>query len=299
MSDGTAAGTTLLKDIDSLTMVSTPVGMVNFNGALYFSDSDGVSSGQGQGELYKTDGTAGGTSLVADIRPGATGSHPSTLTPWNGRLYFWANDGTNGYEVWSSDGISGATMLKDIYGGSGSASPGTSPETFFASGNYLYFAADDATSGEELWRTDGTAGGTIRLTDIVAGSGNTSPEYMTDVNGAVYFTPSNGSGLWKTDGTVAGTVNLRSDLTGVSGLCNVNGTLYFAAYPGTDGVELWKSDGTAGETVEVKNIYPGFSSSNPSNLINVNGRLFFTADDGTHGVELWTSDGSSGGTARW
>ena len=107
VSDGTAGGTTLLKDIDSATMDSTPVGMVNFNGAIYFSDSDGATSGQGQGELYKTDGTAAGTSLVADIRPGATGSHPSSLTPWNGRLYFWANDGTNGYEIWSTDGISG------------------------------------------------------------------------------------------------------------------------------------------------------------------------------------------------
>ena len=120
---------------------------------------------------------------------------------------------------------------------------------------------------------------------------------MTDMNGMLYFTPYSGSGLWKTDGTVAGTVAVRSDLTSVSNLCSVNGTLFFAANFGNDGTELCKSDGSAVGTVEVKNIYPGFSNSSPANLTNVNGTLFFTANDGTHGVELWESDGSAGGTA--
>src|SRR5207248_6883299 len=93
-------------------------------------------------------------------------------------------------------------------------------------------------------------------------------------------------------------------------LTNVNGTLFFSAYDGTDGQELWKSDGTVAGTVLVKDIYPGAyyptgyysspygpHSSSPSNLTNVNGTLFFTANDGTHGSELWKSDGTTTGTA--
>ena len=57
-------------------------------------------------ELWKSDGTSGGTVMVKDIDPGATGSIPSYLTNVNGTLFFAANDGTHGYELWKSDGTS-------------------------------------------------------------------------------------------------------------------------------------------------------------------------------------------------
>ena len=61
----------------------------------------------------------------------------------------------------------------------------------------------------------------------------------------------------------------------------MNGTLFFAADDGSNGIELWKSDGTPAGTVLVKDINPGAAGSYPEHLTNVNGTLFFTADDGT------------------
>jgi ELWxxDGT repeat protein len=74
-----------------------------------------------------------------------------------------------------------------------------------------------------------------------------------------------------------------------SNLTNVNGTLYFTAYDGTNGNELWKIDST-GNAVLVNDINTGSNSSNPSNLTNVNGTLYFSASDGTNGNELWKID---------
>src|SRR5262245_975381 len=92
-----------------------------------------------------------------------------------------------------------------------------------------YFGADDGVSGRRLWKSDGTAAGTVLVKNI-----------QSD---ALYGYP--------------------------SGLTNVNGTLYFAASDGTSGIELWKSDGTAAGTVRVKNIWPGGSSSSPQWPTNV------------------------------
>ncbi len=82
-------------------------------------------------------------------------------------------------------------------------------------------------------------------------------------------------------------INLIGGGSSPSYLTNVNGTLFFQASDGTNGLELWKSDGTAAGTVLVKDINPGAGSASPSNLTIVNGMLFFQAYDGTIGQELW------------
>jgi ELWxxDGT repeat protein len=79
-------------------------------------------------------------------------------------------------------------------------------------------------------------------------------------------------------------------------LTNVGGTLYFTADDSTSGDELWKSDGTEAGTIRIKDIRAGSSPSYPRYLTNVGGTLYFRADDGTSGDELWKSDGSEPGT---
>ncbi len=239
--------------------------------------------------------------LVKDIRPGAINSLPEYHTNANGVLFFSANDGTNGFELWKSDGTAaGTVMVKDINPGAGHS---TAEEITNVNGT-VFFRAKDGINGVELWKSDGTAAGTVLVKDINPGPGHGGASGLTNVNGTLFFGADdgvNGAELWKSDGTAAGTVLVKDINPGPSGSSagggiNVNGTLFFIADDGTNGFELWKSDGTAAGTVLVKDINPGPSHSFISFLTNVNGTLFFRADDGFNGEELWKSDGTAAGT---
>src|SRR5262249_29458398 len=62
-------------------------------------------------------------------------------------------------------------------------------------------------------------------------------------------------------------------------LTNVNGTLFFTANDGVDGIQLWQSDGAAAGTTMIN---LGNRSASPTDLTNANGTLFFAAYS-----ELW------------
>ena len=110
-SDGSLAGTVLVKDINPGNNDSNPSNLTNVDGILYFSANDGVNGG----ELWKSDGTAAGTVLVKDIRAGSLGSTTGPFTNVGGTLYFTANDGVNGSELWKSDGTaSGTVRISDV-----------------------------------------------------------------------------------------------------------------------------------------------------------------------------------------
>jgi ELWxxDGT repeat protein/VCBS repeat-containing protein len=309
-SDGTAAGTVLVKDIftgtdgaSSQPNSSFPTQLTNFNGTLYF-----VAGDQAAGrELWKSDGTSAGTVMVKDIFTGTYTydgeTYPNNATPANltvsaGKLYFTANDGTNGRELWTTDGTSaGTVMVTNLRTGNADAFS-TNDDLLDVNGT-LFFTATDATNGRELWKTNGTAAGTVRVRDIAAGTGNgISGSELVNVNGVVYFAANdglNGIELWKSDGTTAGTVLVRN-IDGASTnssptlLTNVNGVLYFNAFDTTAGNELWRSDGTAAGTVRVADLVNGVSGSAPQNLFNLNGTLLMSADNLTAGRELWSVD---------
>jgi len=223
---------------------------------------------------------------------------PSLLTDVGGTLFYTADDGIHGTQLWKSDGTAAGTFMvaDDFIGYSGG------PSHIFNLTNVngtLFFTADDGIHGTELWKSDGTAAGTVMVDDINPGSYG-SFDYsgnFTNVNGTVFFSANDGTHgaeLWKTDGTAAGTVMVDDIDPGSDGswpgeLTNVSCTLFFTANDGTNGYELWKTDDTAAGTVMVKDINPGTyinilgqtyaNSSNPYALTNVNGTLFFTAYD--------------------
>src|SRR5437868_4618465 len=96
-------------------------------------------------------------------------------------------------------------LLKDIR----ISGPGSDPAKFTEVGSVVFFAANDGSSGVELWKSDGTDAGTVRVKDIRTGSSSSSPSNLMNVGGTLYFTANDGTSgveLWKTDGTDAGTV---------------------------------------------------------------------------------------------
>ncbi|MGD0272769.1 MAG: ELWxxDGT repeat protein [Gaiellaceae bacterium] len=293
-SDGVVGGTTeIVKDINP--GYDYPDDLTVFNGNLYFRASDG-SAAHGY-ELWKSDGTPGGTAMVKDINPGGgdgLGTYYTDLTDFNGSLYFQADDGVNGIELWKSDGVVGGTteMVKDINPGSATSFP----YGLTAIGGSLYFEATDDSHGNELWKSDGVVGGTTEIVkDINPGSGDSNPGFFTTLGGDFYFIATDGSSgyeLWKSNGTPGGTAMVKDINPGGDGsypgdFTVFNGDLYFEATDGTHGVELWKSNGTGTGTVMVQDINPGSGDSVPFELTALGSDLYFRATDGSHGYELW------------
>src|SRR5688500_7749805 len=105
--DGTLAGTNVVKDIVPGPNGSSPEGLINKNGLLYFSANDGKTGR----ELWRTDGTAQGTFMIKDIMKVTGSSNPASFTLFNSQLYFTASDGQHGRELWKTDGTDAGTAL--------------------------------------------------------------------------------------------------------------------------------------------------------------------------------------------
>jgi ELWxxDGT repeat protein len=304
-SDGTAAGTVRLKDLGNVSAFEQRPPVKVINGTLYVP----VHRSWTEHELWKSDGTAEGTTLVKTISTGQddAGAYPQHLTDVNGTLYFVARSGADAWQLWKSNGTAAGTVpLKKIgtatdgvnYYGTFNANPG--PLTGI--NGVLYFMGQDA-AGAELWKSNGTPEGTVRVKDINAGSLGSSPASLVNLGGTLYFTAADPGGreLWKSDGTAAGTVRVKDINPGYEGsdptdLTVFNGLLYLSAYEGTGGRELWRSNGTAAGTVRVKDIVPGKATAWVEGLVAIGNLLYFRADDGASSRELWRSDGTAAGT---
>src|SRR5262249_48959726 len=149
--------------------------------------------------------TAAGTMLVKDINT-AGSSSPQHFVNVAGTLYFQANNGTNGAELWRSDGTAAGTfMVKDIAGiAAGRAS--SSPNLLTKVAGTLCFVASSGPSGNEIWQSDGTATGTVLVADLRL-VGGSNPTSLTNVAGALYFAANDGfhgQELWAFNPATAG-----------------------------------------------------------------------------------------------
>jgi ELWxxDGT repeat protein len=146
---------------------------VSFNNILYFSADNG-SSGR---ELWRSDGTSGGTYAVFS-QPGSVELYPTELFVFSGSLFFSGYAPTTGQELWVSDGTTAGTHLfKDLVPGSA----GSYPTDFHVMNGVLYFSAGDFPDCQ-LWRSNGTPGGTVPITLT----------YSWDVNGDADFGDASG-----------------------------------------------------------------------------------------------------------
>ena len=104
-------------------------------------------------EPWITDGTPEGTHPLLDIQPGAGSSNPASLVSAGSRAFFSADDGTHGRELWETDGTpEGTRMVADIAPGGLSALPYYYfPGNTTVSNGFLFFNADDGTTGPEPW----------------------------------------------------------------------------------------------------------------------------------------------------
>ncbi|WP_216673610.1 ELWxxDGT repeat protein, partial [Pyxidicoccus fallax] len=306
-SDGTEAGTVLLKEFEASYAYATLLQRVG--DTVYFPAQDAAHPGL---ELWKTDGTEAGTVRVKDIRPGLGSSDPSDLWAVGSTLYFVANDGQSGRELWKTDGTEAGTVrVKDLHPGEADGVRDWNERTHFAVvGTTLYFLADDGTHGLEPWKTDGTEAGTVLLEDLRPGAEDGAMA-LYPVGGTLYLVADDGvHGYepWKSDGTPEGTVLLKDIVPGAgsgfgAGFSRLGEGVFFLAYTPEHGIEPWKTDGTEAGTALIKDVLPGAGSSlrelTPGPLsLEDRGLVVFAASDGTSGEEVWVTDGTPEMTER-
>jgi ELWxxDGT repeat protein len=261
-------------------------------GGLYFASN--VS------ELWRTDGTSSGTFTVrsglANILLPLKESH--------GIVYFAANDGISGSEPWRSDGtVEGTLLLRDVNPGPDDSMPGGFTPVIGAAGALTLFSAYDGVTGRELWRTDGSAAGTLQVMDVFPGPGFSFPSGLVRRGVEAYFNADDGAHgfeLWRSDGTAAGTTLVRDIRPGPlssnpSNLASLGAYLVFAADDGVHGAELWRTEGTSANTTMVLDV--SAAGLRPAQLTRLGGKVVFSGDDGL-GRALWASDGTAAGTQR-
>jgi ELWxxDGT repeat protein len=313
-SDGTVAGTVLVKDINLGADSSSP-------GPFLKRLSDGMflffASQDGERGIWKTSGTEESTVKVKDIL--ASYGSARNLTLVGDDVYFTTKT-IDTLRLWKSDGTEdGTVIVKElpILGGDRSGYLHTVNGKLLFNYDHPHTASNPR--GEEAWVSDGTALGTAELKDIWPGGGESDfmKGSVIEFKGNLYSRAddgsTSGSEVWMTDGTTNGTKLLADLEVGSNGSIPTNFTaaddvFYFTAVTSDKGDQLWKSDGTSENTVPVKDMDPN-SSVRDQDLFSsdffygeikqgndTNGLLFFAAKNGDYGIELWKSDGTDSGT---
>ena len=281
---------------------------------LFFSANDG-NSGH---ELWAYNTSNGSNPWrVMDINSGSDSSNPgdNMAVVVGDTLYFDADDGSAGLELWAHDTSNQSTwQVTDISSGSGNGNPGRYMQILV--GDTIYFSATDDSTGDELWAHDTSNHSTWQVADInhwimMGGAGLSSNpgEYMAvSVGDTIYFSAAveqQGAELWAHDISNQSTWRVVEIYTGSIGsnpgenmAVVVGDTLYFDANDGISGEELWAHDTSNHSTWRVTDIINGVSGSSPAAKMSilVGDTIYFDADDYFDGHELWAHDVSNQST---
>jgi ELWxxDGT repeat protein len=296
--DGTPAGTVLLKDLRGTKNSYYPSGSMTIGSNLYFNATNETQNPV----LHVTDGTSAGTKALPFIQTYARPSHFCRV----GEHFYFAKaeknlDSDSDVELWRSDGSpEGTALVKNIRAGGSS-----NPRNFVPVGNLLYFTTTidspgQTTTHSAFCRSDGTAEGTIQLTELGAIEGY---EFRRDhlknyvnVGSVLYFIAEffSYSQLWRSDGTAAGTLMLMQS-SGMSGLSVVGDAAFFlSSEPGQQ--FLYKSDGTVAGTVKIAGPYRYLESGGLKTLPGRSNIGYFLRRGENESVDLCRTDGTTEGT---
>ena len=303
---------------------SNPRDFFLLNNTVLFAATN-AASGE---EIWRTNGTSGGTSILLDINPGPGSSTAVELFPglnspifgafhtFNNQAYFNATDGTSTGQVWKTDGTTANTsLLKDIV-------PGVSFSFILLTDavdlpNKFLFPVSDGLTRNEIWETDGTIANTKLFRSFDGGelpilfpaynltSITQNPTQSLFQGNKFFFsakTAAEGRELWVSDGTLANThivSNINAGPADGIAATNVSYTytttaFYFPADNTTNGLELWKTDGTPGGTSMVADIVTGPTGSDTRlDFFIVNSKVIFGANNGDIVTEtdLYAVDG--------
>jgi ELWxxDGT repeat protein len=303
--DGTAAGTRL--SVPGSKIGGASIGaLAAAGGKVFFVTSVTSTTGDSGGSLWRTDGTATGTLLLASFP-----SLPRALTSATG-LFFTApgRDG-NGEELWVSDGTRLGTKPLTHFTPPAPFTPGPQFEpVLVAAGNHVDFAADDGGHGWEIWQSNGTVGGTRRITNF----SNPQPfsffnlaSELVEVQGRVLVQASDGAPgwkLWASTGDPATVAPIHDCLGGCQtdvaghGLVALFGNrALFLAEDAVHGLEPWSTDGTVAGTQFLRDLCPGTCSSQVGATARLPGGVgFVDVPTDNSPAQLWSSDGTPAGT---
>ena len=259
------------------------------NTPFIFVGNDG-STGK---ELYKSDGSEQGTTLIKDIATAAS-SYASGFTELGDRLIFTAKNAAYGRELWVREANGSVHLLLDV-------DEGTTDSGIRILGvinGLLYFTT--RVNDYQLWKTDGTAAGTSQFATLAGVSNIDSAKILN--NKLILFTRTFGGGdshdIWVSDGTTDGTghlANLNTTYVTRTYHTIVKGTnMYFNRYSPQNGGELWWTDGTT--ITFVKSFDDGVSQSTIDNFVMLGNDFYFVTRLRDTPSQLWRSDGTTDGT---
>jgi len=193
--DADKMGATRVANINQVSGGSSPAHAAVYDDALYFSAYDGVHGT----ELWRyRPGDSPEARLVADLQgPGQyVSGGPAGMTVFDGKLYFSADDGVHGAELWRYNSATGVAELFWNINENLPPAGGEDPEHhawpsgLFVHNGLMVFAADDGVHGRELWATDGETA--WMMLDLFPGPYGSGVGGFAVYNEQLYFTANDG-----------------------------------------------------------------------------------------------------------